>query len=162
MGLIDLLRRLRAGEGSASRPSAPISGGSKMNDSQESPFQIALADSMGGGAQVREEDPSVPGLERIDRLVKGSDLFVFIKGTPQQPMCGFSANTVMIMDTLGLSYSTFDVLSDQEIREGAKEYANWPTFPQLYVHGEFVGGNDIITEMAYSGELQQLVQGVSR
>jgi monothiol glutaredoxin len=94
-------------------------------------------------------------------MVKGSDLFVFIKGTPEQPMCGFSANTVAIMDTLGFSYLSFDVLSDQEIREGAKEYANWPTFPQLYVRGEFVGGSDIITDMAYSGELQQLVQGVS-
>jgi monothiol glutaredoxin len=130
-----------------------------MDDSRKSPFQIASNDAGEGGAPNQEQDRTAPPQERIDRMVKGSDIFVFIKGTPQQPMCGFSANTVAIMDALGVSYSSFDVLSDQSIREGAKEYSRWPTFPQLYVRGEFVGGNDIVTEMAYSGELAQLIRG---
>jgi len=82
---------------------------------------------------------------------------MFIKGSPQAPQCGFSANTVAIMNSLGVRYSTFDVLSDDAVRAAAKEFARWPTFPQVYVRGQFVGGNDILTEMHASGELQQLV-----
>jgi monothiol glutaredoxin len=102
-----------------------------VNDGSTNPFQIAAADEGAGGAPIREEDPTAPAEERIDRMVKSSDIFLFIKGTPRQPMCGFSANTVAIIDTLGLPYATFDVLSDEAIRSAAKSYSQWPTFPQV-------------------------------
>jgi monothiol glutaredoxin len=130
-----------------------------MSDSHGSPFQVASEETATGGAPVREPDRSAPVHQRIDQMVRSSDIFLFIKGTPQQPMCGFSANTVAIMDSLEVRYSTFDVLSDEGIRTAAKEYAGWPTFPQVYVRGEFVGGNDIVTEMLYSGDLRQMVYG---
>lgn len=133
-----------------------------MRDIDRNPFQIATPEvSAAGGVPIQEDDPSAPFGERVDRMVKASDIFLFIKGTPQQPMCGFSANTVAIMDHLNVSYRTFDVLSDEGIRTAAKEYASWPTFPQVYVRGEFVGGNDIVTDMLYSGDLQRLVEGVA-
>ena len=75
-------------------------------------------------------------------------------------MCGFSANTVALMDSMGVRYRTFDVLSDESVRAAAKQFAGWPTFPQVFVRGEFIGGNDIITEMAVSGELRELVEGL--
>jgi monothiol glutaredoxin len=92
---------------------------------------------------------------RIDGLVKGSTVLLFMKGNRQRPQCGFSAQVVQILDTLLPEYRTVDVLADPEIREGIKEYSAWPTIPQLYVAGEFQGGCDIITEMYQSGELQQ-------
>ena len=126
----------------------------------ENPFQIAAAEQpTAGGRPVQEEDASALPMDRIDRMVRSSVVFLFIKGTPAQPMCGFSANTVAIMDHLGVSYRTFDVLSDESIRSAAKEYARWPTFPQVYVRGEFIGGNDIVTDMFYSGELQRAIEG---
>jgi monothiol glutaredoxin len=131
-----------------------------MSDNRQSPFQIAAQEPPAeGGAPVREDDPTVSPEERIDRMVRSSEVFLFIKGTPQQPMCGFSANTVAIMDRLQLSYKTFDVLSDEGIRSAAKDYSSWPTFPQIYLRGEFVGGNDIVTDMFYSGDLQQMIEG---
>jgi monothiol glutaredoxin len=95
--------------------------------------------------------------ERIDALVKSNDVVLFMKGTALFPQCGFSSRAISILDHLGATYETVDVLQDQDIRQGIKEYSDWPTIPQLYVKGEFVGGSDIMMEMFESGELQQLV-----
>jgi monothiol glutaredoxin len=95
--------------------------------------------------------------ERIDALVKTNDVVLFMKGTALFPQCGFSSRAVAILDHLGVPFETVDVLQDQEIRQGIKDYSDWPTVPQLYVKGEFVGGSDIMMEMFESGELQQLV-----
>ena len=94
---------------------------------------------------------------RIDELVKNNDVVLFMKGTALFPQCGFSSRAVAILDRLGVSYETVDVLQDPEIRQGIKQYSDWPTVPQLYVKGEFVGGSDIMMEMFESGELKQLV-----
>jgi monothiol glutaredoxin len=93
----------------------------------------------------------------IDELVKNNDVVLFMKGTALFPQCGFSSRAVAILDRLGVSYETVDVLQDPEIRQGIKQYSDWPTVPQLYVKGEFVGGSDIMMEMFESGELQQLI-----
>lgn len=95
---------------------------------------------------------------RIDAEVKNNDVVLFMKGTPQFPMCGFSGQVVQILGYIGVPYTGVNVLEDQEIREGIKAYSNWPTIPQLYVKGEFVGGCDITREMFQSGELQQLFE----
>ena len=93
--------------------------------------------------------------QRIDNLVASSPIFVFMKGTKLMPQCGFSNNVVQILNALGVSFETFDVLSDPEIRQGIKEYSEWPTIPQMYLKGEFIGGSDILIEMYNSGELQE-------
>ena len=95
--------------------------------------------------------------DRIDSLVKSNEVVLFMKGTALFPQCGFSSRAVAILDHLGVPFETVDVLQDQEIRQGIKEYSDWPTIPQLYVKGEFVGGSDIMMEMFESGELQALV-----
>ena len=95
--------------------------------------------------------------ERIESLVKSNDVVLFMKGSVLFPQCGFSSRAVAILDHLGVPFETVDVLQDQEIRNGIKDYSEWPTIPQLYVKGEFVGGSDIMMEMFESGELQQLV-----
>ena len=95
--------------------------------------------------------------ERIDALVKSNEVVLFMKGTALFPQCGFSSRAVAILDHLGAPYETVDVLQDQDIRQGIKDYSDWPTVPQLYVKGEFVGGSDIMMEMFESGELQQVV-----
>ncbi len=92
-------------------------------------------------------------LQQIDATVKANDVVLFMKGTPQFPMCGFSGQVVQILDYLGVQYAGVNVLDDEGVRQGIKDYANWPTIPQLYVKGEFVGGCDIIREMFQSGEL---------
>lgn len=92
--------------------------------------------------------------ERIQSCIDSSDVFLFMKGSPDAPQCGFSATVVQILDQLVPSYGSFDVLSDGAVREGVKEFSSWPTIPQLYVRGEFVGGCDIIQETFASGELQ--------
>jgi len=91
----------------------------------------------------------------IDNAVKTNDVFLFMKGTPDFPQCGFSSRVVQILNYLGVEYQSANVLADPELREGIKAYTNWPTIPQLYVKGEFVGGADIVTEMFQAGELQQ-------
>ena len=96
---------------------------------------------------------------RIDALVKSNEVVLFMKGTPLFPQCGFSSRAIAILDHLETPYETVDVLQDQEIRGGIKEYSDWPTIPQLYVKGEFVGGSDIMMEMFESGELKDLVVG---
>ena len=92
-------------------------------------------------------------LQQIDQAVKSGDVVLFMKGTPQFPMCGFSGQVVQILDHLGVAYKGVNVLEDEGIRQGIKDYANWPTIPQLYVKGEFLGGCDIVREMFQSGEL---------
>jgi monothiol glutaredoxin len=96
--------------------------------------------------------------ERIDALVKSNDVVLFMKGSALFPQCGFSSRAVAILDHLEVPYETFDVLQDQEVRNAIKEYSDWPTIPQLYVKGEFVGGSDIMMEMYRSGELQKVLQ----
>jgi monothiol glutaredoxin len=90
----------------------------------------------------------------IDQQVKGNDVVLFMKGTKTFPQCGFSGRLVQILDYLGVDYKDINVLEDMSVRDGIKAYANWPTIPQLYVKGEFVGGCDIVTEMFQSGELE--------
>ena len=103
-------------------------------------------------------DASTPDASaRIADIVKNNDVVLFMKGTALFPQCGFSSRAVAILERLGTSFETVDVLQDPEIRQGIKEYSDWPTIPQLYVKGEFVGGSDIMMEMFESGELQQLV-----
>lgn len=129
-----------------------------MSDQRTNPFKIT--EPLRGGAEIVEEDGFAPAVERVERMVRSADVFVFMKGHPQQPMCGFSANTVAILDALGVSYSTFDVLADERVRTAAKEYAQWPTFPQVWIRGELVGGNDIVSEMFATGELAAMVEGL--
>ena len=93
----------------------------------------------------------------IESEIRDNDIVLFMKGTPVFPQCGFSAATVGILNHLGLKFSSINVLEDEDIRQGIKEYANWPTIPQLYVKGEFVGGCDIVREMYESGELTDLI-----
>ena len=95
----------------------------------------------------------------IENEVKSNDVVLFMKGTPQFPMCGFSGQVVQILDHLGVSYKGLNVLENDELRNGIKAYSNWPTIPQLYVKGEFVGGCDIVREMFQAGELQELMKG---
>ena len=96
--------------------------------------------------------------DRIDSLVKQNKIMVFMKGTKLMPQCGFSNNVVQIINTLGVPYETIDVLADPEVRQGIKEYSSWPTIPQVYINGEFLGGSDILIELYQKGELQQMVE----
>ena len=98
--------------------------------------------------------------QRIDELVKGNRVMLFMKGNAQFPMCGFSGRAIQVLKACGVTeLKTFNVLEDEEVRQGIKDYAQWPTIPQLYVDGEFVGGSDIMMEMYESGELQQIING---
>jgi monothiol glutaredoxin len=96
--------------------------------------------------------------ERIDNLVNQNKIVVFMKGSKLMPQCGFSNNVVQILNTLGVPFETVDILEDYEVRQGIKEYSNWPTIPQVYIDGQFVGGSDILIEMYQNGELQQMVE----
>jgi len=95
----------------------------------------------------------------IDEKVKNNDVFLFMKGTPDFPQCGFSGQVVQILNYLGVEYDSANVLSSAELRDGIKAYTNWPTIPQLYIKGEFVGGADIVREMFQAGELQTHLEG---
>ena len=95
---------------------------------------------------------------KIEALINSKPILVFMKGNKLMPQCGFSNNVVQILNSLGISFDTFDVLSDMEIREGVKEYSNWPTIPQVYVKGEFIGGSDILISMYNSGELKEKLE----
>lgn len=99
--------------------------------------------------------------ERIDSAVKEHKILLFMKGTPEFPQCGFSAVTVEILERLGVPYSAVDVLADPSVRQGIKEYSQWPTIPQLYIDGEFVGGCDIAREMFANGELEKMVKAAT-
>ena len=93
--------------------------------------------------------------QRIQSLISSSPVFVFMKGNKLMPQCGFSNNVVQILNSLGVPFETFDVLSDMEIRQGIKEFSDWPTIPQVYLNGEFIGGSDILIELYNSGELRE-------
>ncbi len=101
--------------------------------------------------------------QRIAEIVNGNDVVLFMKGTPLFPQCGFSSRAIAILEHLGVAYESVDVLQDQAVRQGIKAFSDWPTIPQLYVKGEFVGGSDIMMEMYEAGELQQFMadQGVA-
>ena len=96
--------------------------------------------------------------EKIDNLIQENKIMVFMKGNKLMPQSGFSNNVVQILNTMAVPFETVDVLSDPEIRQGIKEYSNWPTIPQVYIDGQFVGGSDILIELYQNGELQQLVE----
>ena len=96
--------------------------------------------------------------QKIDSLVKDNTILVFMKGSKLMPQCGFSNNVVQVMNMLGVPYETVDVLADNEIRQGIKDFSNWPTIPQVYINGEFIGGSDIVIELYQKGELQEMVE----
>lgn len=132
-----------------------------MSDQQkDNPFQILGDQStpINTGQAVQESDKSADLTERLKNLINSSPVFLFMKGSPEMPQCGFSANVVAILNHLQVGFKTFDILSDMDVRQGLKEYSNWPTYPQLYVKGQLVGGNDIITEMFENGELAEHVK----
>jgi monothiol glutaredoxin len=121
---------------------------------------IAERDLAGAGGNLPRRKQGRPrmSIEKfIDNELKTNDIVLFMKGTPQFPMCGFSGQVVQILDYLGVPYKGLNVLENDELRQGIKSYSNWPTIPQLYVKGEFVGGCDIIREMFQAGELQTLL-----
>ncbi|NCQ83565.1 MAG: Grx4 family monothiol glutaredoxin [Microcystis aeruginosa W13-18] len=95
---------------------------------------------------------------RIDQLVQNNKVIVFMKGNKLMPQCGFSNNVVQILNILSVDYETVDILQDQELRQGVKEYSDWPTIPQVYINGQFIGGSDIMRELYQNGELQQIVE----
>lgn len=95
---------------------------------------------------------------RINSMIQSAPIFLFLKGTPDMPQCGFSANVVRILKQHNASFDSFNILSDITIREGVKAFSNWPTYPQLYVKGELIGGNDIVTELQNSGELESILK----
>ena len=101
---------------------------------------------------------TTPTTEKIGKLIEDNKIMVFMKGNKLMPQCGFSNQVVQILNILGVPYETVDVLADQDIRQGIKEYSNWPTIPQVYINGEFVGGSDVMTELYQKGELQQMVE----
>lgn len=108
--------------------------------------------------EIATADKSKPLPEQIQALIRAEKVVLFMKGNSDAPQCGFSANTSGILRQLNVPFKTFNILNDPEIRQGLKELSQWPTYPQLYVNGELVGGNDIVTEMFKSGELQGLLK----
>lgn len=96
--------------------------------------------------------------DRIKKLIEENKIMIFMKGTKLMPQCGFSNNVVQIFNVLGIPFETFNVLEDFEIRQGIKDYSQWPTIPQVYINGEFIGGSDIMVELYQSGELQQMAE----
>lgn len=129
-----------------------------MSD-EKNPFNILGSEKVPqeGGTAISEQNPSGDLNERIKGLISSSKIFLFMKGSPQMPQCGFSANVVGILNAMNVKYNTFDILSDMDIRQGVKEFSNWPTYPQLYVNGQLIGGNDIIMEMYESGDLEEVL-----
>ncbi len=99
--------------------------------------------------------------EQIKNIVEENNIMLFMKGSPDFPQCGFSGRLVQILQACGVQFASADVLSDDQIRQGIKDFSNWPTIPQLYINGEFIGGSDIVTEMYESGELQAKLEAVA-
>lgn len=108
--------------------------------------------------EISAENKSADLKAQIETLLNSSKVVLFMKGNAEMPQCGFSANSVAILKNLGVSFNTFNILNDPEIRQGLKERSNWPTYPQLYVKGQLIGGNDVITEMFKTGELQDFLK----
>lgn len=109
-------------------------------------------------SEVENVDKSLDIVEQIQSILSSSKIVLFMKGNTDMPQCGFSANTSAILKHLGVPYKTFNILNDPEIRQGLKEFSNWPTFPQLYINAKLIGGNDIVTEMYKSGDLQEYLK----
>jgi len=126
----------------------------------DNPFNILGSDKVPTekGMPVTEQSRDGDLNERIKNLIGSSKVFLFMKGIPVAPQCGFSANVISILNAMNTEYKTFDILSDMDIRQGVKEYSNWPTFPQLYVNNKLIGGNDIIHEMYEEGELEAVLK----
>lgn len=131
-----------------------------MSEDNGNPFNIAGGKEAAPQYGMGFEENTTPtqAQEMIKTFVESNDIFIFMKGTPQFPQCGFSANTIGIFNHLGKKFQTFDVLSNPAVRQGIKDFSNWPTIPQIYVQGKFIGGNDIVTEMYESGDLQELLK----
>jgi monothiol glutaredoxin len=126
----------------------------EVNVSESStPFRVLAS-------EETDQADATADVRRVEELVTSAPVVLLMKGSPTAPQCGFSANTVSILRSIGARFNAFDVLSDPGLRTAAKTYAQWPTFPQLWVRGELVGGNDIVTEMHDTGELQELLSGV--
>jgi monothiol glutaredoxin len=100
--------------------------------------------------------------EKIKQQIADNSILIYMKGNPEMPLCGFSARVIQLLKSCNAPFASVDVLQDEEIRQGIKIYSNWPTIPQLYINGEFIGGCDIISEMHASGELQELISGVGK
>lgn len=132
-------------------PLAPATGGRAISRSamRMSDTELPSWAQAGGGGAANE---------RIQSMIDGNKVMVFMKGSKLMPQCGFSNAVVQVFNSINVPYETFDVLSDQEIRQGIKDFSNWPTIPQVYVEGEFIGGCDIVVEMYQNGELQELVE----
>jgi monothiol glutaredoxin len=105
--------------------------------------------------EISEADKSLELKGQIEQLLQSSKVVLFMKGNASAPQCGFSANSIAILKQIGVPFKTFNILNDPEVRQGLKEFSNWPTYPQLYVNGKLIGGNDIVTEMYQNGELQE-------
>jgi len=125
--------------------------------------QVSTARSVPGGGvegasngHIADNKPAKE--ERLQNLVNSHETMLFMKGTPAEPRCGFSAKVVAVLQKEGATFATFDILTDQDVRQGMKDFSDWPTFPQLYHKGEFVGGCDIVLEMSKNGELKSLLQ----
>ena len=124
-----------------------------MNN-DNNPFNIVGNAPAPTGEALSGVDKSLELTAQIESIINSDKIVLFMKGSPEFPQCGFSANVIGILNSMGIKYKTFDILTDMDIRQGIKDYANWPTFPQLWVNKELIGGNDIITEMYEAGELQ--------
>lgn len=107
--------------------------------------------------EITEVNKDLDLKEQIESVLKSGKIVLFMKGNADMPQCGFSANTSAILKHLGVPFKTFNILNDPDIRQGLKEYSNWPTYPQLYINAKLIGGNDIVTEMYQSGELQEYI-----
>jgi monothiol glutaredoxin len=127
----------------------------------DNPFNIINPQFNGDNSQeINSSECKEDTLERIQQLIKENKIILFMKGNAQMPQCGFSANSIQILNQFNKKYATYDILQDPSLRELIKDFSQWPTFPQLYVNGELVGGNDIITELNQQGELENLISQV--
>ena len=127
---------------------------------ENNPFKIIGENKVptSGGSTFTSIDKSQHLARQIESIIGSSDVVLFMKGTPDMPQCGFSANSIAILNSLGATFKTFNILEDMDIREGLKDYSNWPTYPQLYFKNQLVGGNDIITEMYNTGDLATMIK----
>ncbi|MFW5966533.1 MAG: Grx4 family monothiol glutaredoxin [Persicimonas sp.] len=130
------------------------------DDDKKISLPIAGSDSVEDNEAGGDEEAAGDGgvLDRIDQTVSSNPLVLYMKGTPQQPMCGFSARAAAVLSSYGKPFETVNVLADPEVRQGIKEYGDWPTIPQLYIDGELIGGSDIITKMHEKGQLGQMIE----
>lgn len=120
------------------------------------PFNVLNNDKKNPSNEIIESNKSNDLNERLKALTTASSVVVFMKGNAEAPQCGFSANTVAILTKLGVSFQTFNILADEDVRQGLKAFSNWPTYPQIFFKGKLIGGNDVITEMYNNGELKEL------